>query len=66
MLFRSRARNEELLPLIQGLRAEGLSMAKVAQRLNERGIPLASGAIPNQELGPKWHASQVFNVLKRA
>ena len=41
-------------------------MAKVAQRLNERVIPLASGVVPNVELGPKWHASQVSNVLKRA
>ena len=41
-------------------------MARVAQRLNERAIPLASGTVPNVELGPKWHASSVANVLKRA
>ena len=63
---RTRARNEELLPLIQSMRAEGMSMAKVAQRLNEHVIPLASGAVPNVELGPQWHASQVSNVLKHA
>lgn len=63
---RTRIRNEELLPLIQSMRAEGMSMARVAQRLNERVIPLASGAVPNVEIGPKWHASQVSNVLKRA
>jgi DNA invertase Pin-like site-specific DNA recombinase len=63
---KTRARNEELLPLIKSLREEGMSMARVAQRLNERAIPLASGTVPNVELGPKWHASSVANVLKRA
>lgn len=63
---KTRARNEELLPLIQGLRAEGMSMARVAQHLNERKIPLASGAVPDLAVGPRWHASQVHNVLKRA
>jgi DNA invertase Pin-like site-specific DNA recombinase len=62
----TRARNEELLPLIKSLRDEGMSMAKVAQHLNERTIPLTSGTVPNVELGPKWHASQVANVLKRS
>ena len=63
---KTRARNEELLPLIKSLRAEGKSMAKVAADLNERAIRLTSGAVPNVELGPKWHASSVANVLKRS
>ena len=41
--------------LVHALRAEGLSMGKVAHRLNEDGVPTATGKT--------WHASTVRQVL---
>lgn len=47
----------DLLPLVRRLRAEGLSLAQVAARLNADGH--------TTRRGKRWHAAQVKNVLDR-
>jgi hypothetical protein len=45
--------------MIAEYRAEGLSMAKIADQLNAQDVPTANG-------GAKWYASTVKVVLDRA
>lgn len=45
-------------PLIERLRAQGMSLRAIAADLNERRIPSATGR--------RWHASSVRNVLQNA
>ena len=47
----------KLLPLLQRLRAKGLSFGKIAAQLN------AAGHVTRQ--GQRWHAMQVWKVLNR-
>ena len=44
--------------LVRELRGDGLSMARIADRLNTDGVPTAAGGT--------WHASTVRQVLSRA
>jgi DNA invertase Pin-like site-specific DNA recombinase len=46
-----------VLPIIQPMRAEGASLRKIADALNERRIPTARGG--------KWAATQIADILKR-
>lgn len=49
----------DLLPILQGLRAEGIVTATgMARALNERGIPAARGG--------QWHPVQVVRLLRLA
>jgi DNA invertase Pin-like site-specific DNA recombinase len=41
------------------LRGQGLSMGRIAETLNNEGVPTATG-------GAKWHASTVRVILERA
>jgi DNA invertase Pin-like site-specific DNA recombinase len=52
------ARYAELLPQVQGLRDEGLSLRAIADRLNAENIPTHRGAA--------WTSVQVHRVLGRA
>ena len=45
-------------PMIEGLRAEGLSLRAIAAKLTERGVETARGG--------RWEAAQVCGVLLRA
>jgi DNA invertase Pin-like site-specific DNA recombinase len=45
--------------LISELRSQGLSYAKIADTLNERGVPTARG-------GKRWHSRTVLNIANRA
>jgi DNA invertase Pin-like site-specific DNA recombinase len=47
-----------IVALIQQLRAEGMSYARVAAELNRRGIPTAQG-------GRMWHARTVNGIVRR-
>lgn len=53
---RPRVMADSVRERIGELREEGLSMAKVAARLNEESIPTAHG-------GKRWYASTVKRVL---
>jgi DNA invertase Pin-like site-specific DNA recombinase len=55
---KAREEYSDLLPLIQGWRGEGKSLAEIARLLNEAGH--------KTRRGKEFHASQVFNILKRA
>lgn len=46
---------EDVVPIMRRLRAEGLSLAKIADKLNADGLPTRSGAV--------WRAPQVARVL---
>jgi DNA invertase Pin-like site-specific DNA recombinase len=46
-----------VLPIIEPLRAEGASLRKIAEALNERRIPTARGG--------RWAATQIADILKR-
>ncbi len=48
---------ETLAPLIEKLRGQGMSLAAVAEELNDRNIQTARGR--------KWYPSTVSNILKR-
>ena len=50
-------RNRDVTPVILGLRAEGLGMKAIADRLNAEGHTTANGG--------EWHAAQVQRILKR-
>jgi hypothetical protein len=53
------ARTADLIPVIEAIRAKGISAAVgVAKALNDRGIPTTRGC--------RWQAVQVQPVLKRA
>jgi hypothetical protein len=53
------ARTADLIPVIEAIRAEGISAAVgIAKALNDRGIPTTRGC--------RWQAVQVQRVLKRA
>jgi DNA invertase Pin-like site-specific DNA recombinase len=55
---RATALAADLLPVIEGIQAEGItSMAGIARALNERGIPTARGS--------RWQAVQVQRILGR-
>lgn len=56
---RPRVMNEATRSRVLALRAEGLSMGKIADRLNGDAVPTAHG-------GRKWHASTVKRVLDTA
>ena len=43
--------------MIEGLRAEGLSLRAIAAKLTERGVETARGG--------RWEAAQVRGVLRR-
>jgi hypothetical protein len=49
---------EAVLPLIRPLVVEGMSLRKIAEALNARGVPTPRGG--------KWTATQVVRVLRRA
>lgn len=51
-------RNRDVTPVIQSLRAEGLGMKAIADKLNAEGR-----TTPN---GGEWHAAQVQRILNRA
>ena len=51
------ARAEDLADVVRGMRAEGLSLAKTADRLNAKGYVTARGG--------KWHPTTVKNLLAR-
>lgn len=53
----AKRRAEELADVVLALRGEGLSLAKVAGRMNELGYKTARGG--------QWHASTVKNLLDR-
>jgi len=55
---RARAEYADLLPVIQGMRSEGLSLQKIADALNADGH--------RTRRGKKFHSSQVRNILTRA
>jgi hypothetical protein len=56
---RAHARAADLAPIITELRAEGVvSLRAIADELNRRGIPTATGH-------SKWQAVQIMRVLKR-
>jgi DNA invertase Pin-like site-specific DNA recombinase len=57
-------RNEELLPLLREMRAEGKTLNQIAKALNTRKVPMTSGKAPSPA-GPAWHPSSVSNVLRR-
>jgi DNA invertase Pin-like site-specific DNA recombinase len=44
-------------PLIQNLRLQGYTLAKIAAELNSRNVPTAQGGL--------WHPSTVRNILRR-
>jgi hypothetical protein len=48
----------DLVPEMQGLRAQGISLAAIADRLNQDGQVTRGGAA--------WRAAQVQRVLSRA
>jgi DNA invertase Pin-like site-specific DNA recombinase len=50
-------RNRDVTPAILGMRAEGLGMKAIADRLNAEGHTTANGG--------EWHAAQVQRILKR-
>ena len=47
----------DVLPIIEPLRAEGTSMRKIADILNERRIPTARGG--------RWAGTQIADILRR-
>jgi hypothetical protein len=47
-----------MLPAIQLLQAQGMTMAQIATELNERGTRTALGGV--------WHQSTVSRLLKAA
>lgn len=55
---RPRVMSAEAIRLILDLRAEGLSMAKIADELNDRGVPTAHG-------GARWYVNTIKRVLDR-
>jgi hypothetical protein len=56
---KSASRTADLLPVIDAIRAEGITSATgIAKALNERGIPTTRGA--------RWQAVQVQRVLWKA
>lgn len=55
---KAREDNASILPIMQELKAEGLSLAGIAERLNDRNIP-------TRNMG-RWSATQVKRVLDRA
>jgi len=56
---KSAARTADLIPVIEAIRAEGITSATgIAKVLNDRGIPTTRGC--------RWQAVQVQRVLKRA
>ena len=56
---RADARAADIVPVIEGIRAAGVTSANgIARALNERGIPTARGG--------RWQAVQVQRVLERA
>jgi DNA invertase Pin-like site-specific DNA recombinase len=50
-------RNRDVTPVILAMRAEGLGMKAIADRLNAEGHTTANGG--------DWHAAQVQRILKR-
>lgn len=54
---KAQKRAEDLMPIIRSLKAQGRSLAQIAQKLNQRGIPAARGG--------KWQAAQVMRVMDR-
>jgi len=48
-----------VLPLVRGMQADGKTYSQIAAELNARGVATARD-------GGSWHASTVWNVLKRA
>jgi DNA invertase Pin-like site-specific DNA recombinase len=48
---------EDVLPMIHGLREEGLGLNAIAKRLNEEGIP--------SRRGRRWYGTTVKNVMAR-
>ena len=49
------AHAENVLPVIEQIRAEGASLRQIATELNARGIKTARGG--------KWHATTVRNTI---
>ena len=46
------------LPIIEGFRHQGLTLRRIAQELNSRGVPTLRGG--------EWHASTLVKIVKRA
>lgn len=51
-------RARQVAPMLRAFKAQGLTMAQVADAMNEQGIATARGG--------RWHASSVHNALARA
>src|SRR5689334_15839444 len=58
-LGRPRSLPDAVADRVFGLRAEGATLAAIADRLNDEGVPTARG-------GTRWHPATVRAVLNRA